>query len=398
MARRWIVLLSCLVCQMGLGLGGYVFAVFLKPVASEMGWSRTTFAAIGGPLLVAMALASPVVGTLTARLGARLVFAGAATLVAAALLGLSAMTALWQFYLLGLLLGAAVTGLGDIPAGTVVAQWFGRRRGLALGIAFIGSNLGGALVPLIATTIAETSSWRTALRVLAVGGWCVIVPVAVLGVRERPRPARARTLPEDDHGLTLPAARRTPAFWLLATVLFLFYFYYLGVNNHLVAFLSDSGLSEAAAARRFGATVAIGIAGKLAIGLLGDRMPARRAAIGTFALLALGSLALLGVGTAPALLPVFLLVHGFTVAAENVLLPLLVVDCFGVRHLARIYGTLMLALLPGGIAGPLVAAWIFDRLGTYWPAFAVFAAGNLLAVVLLAALPRPRQQRLHAPR
>ncbi len=398
MPRRWIVLLSCLVCQMGLGLGGYVFAVFLKPVASEMGWSRTTFAAIGGPLLVAMALASPLVGTLTARLGPRLVFAGAATLVAAALLGLSAMTALWQFYLLGLLLGAAVTGLGDIPAGTVVAQWFGRRRGLALGIAFIGSNLGGALVPLIATTIAETSSWRTALRVLAVGGWCVIVPVALLGVRERPRPARARTLPEDDHGLTLPAARRTPAFWLLATVLFLFYFYYLGVNNHLVAFLSDSGLSEVAAARRFGATVAIGIAGKLAIGLLGDRIAARRAAIGTFALLALGSLALLGVGTAPALLPVFLVIHGLTVAAENVLLPLLVVECFGLRDLARIYGALMLALLPGGIAGPLVAAWVVDRLGTYWPAFAVFAAGNLLAVVLLAALPRPRQQRLHAPR
>ena len=61
---RWLVLVSCLVCQMGLGLGGYVFAVFLKPVVAEMGWSRGAFAAVGGPLLLAMALASPLVGGL----------------------------------------------------------------------------------------------------------------------------------------------------------------------------------------------------------------------------------------------------------------------------------------------------------------------------------------------
>ena len=183
--RRWVVLASCLVCQMGLGLGGYVFAVFLKPVATEMGWSRTAFAAVGGPLLLAMALASPLVGTLTERVGARAVFASAITLVAAALLGLSHMQALWQFYLLGLLLGVAITGLGDIPAGAVVSRWFGRRRGLALGLVYTGSNIGGAIVPLVATALAAGSSWREALRVLAIGGWLLIFPVALFGVRER---------------------------------------------------------------------------------------------------------------------------------------------------------------------------------------------------------------------
>lgn len=381
---------------MGLGLGGYVFAVFLKPVALEMGWSRTAFAGVGGPLLLGMALASPLVGALTARVGARAVFAGSITLVAVALLGLSAMGALWQFYLLGFALGAAVTGLGDVPAGTVVAQWFGRCRGLALGLAFVGSNLGGALVPIVATAVAARSSWRTALQVLAVGGWLLIVPFALLGIRER---HEARETPDADGAgyaagaLTLSAAGRTPAFWLLATVLFLFYFYYLGVNNHLVAFLSDAGLSDAAAARGFGAAVAVGIAGKLTMGLAVDRLPVRRAAVATFALMALGSLALLLVDRLPVLLLPFLLVHGFTVAAENVLLPLLVVDCFGVRHLARIYGTLMLALLPGGAAGPLFAGWIFDREGAYRPAFAVFAVGNWLAVIALAALPTPRRGR-----
>jgi hypothetical protein len=91
---------------------------------------------------------------------------------------------------------------------------------------------------------------------------------------------------------------------------------------------------------------------------------------------------------------VFLAVHGFTVAAENVMLPLVIVECFGVRHLAQIYGALMLMLLPGGVAGPTFAGWTYDRLGNYWPAFAVFAAGNVLAVAALAAT---RPARLDSP-
>ena len=176
---------SCLVCQMGLGLGGYVFAVFLKPVVAEMGWSRTAFAAVGGPLLFAMALASPLVGALTERLGARAVFAAAITLVAVALIGLSHMQTLWHFYLLGLLLGVAVTGLGDIPAGAVVSQWFGRRRGLALGLVYTGSNIGGAIVRW--SPPRSLPSRRGARRCASSrsGGGCSILPLALFGVRGR---------------------------------------------------------------------------------------------------------------------------------------------------------------------------------------------------------------------
>jgi sugar phosphate permease len=375
---------------MGLGLGGYVFAVFLKPVVAEMGWSRTAFAAVGGPLLFSMALASPLVGGLTERVGARTVFATAITLVAAALLGLSHMQSLWQFYLLGLLLGVAITGLGDIPAGATVSRWFGSQRGLALGLVYIGSNIGGSIVPLVAAAVATRSSWREALRVLAVSGWVLILPFALFGIRERRAGERVVDDAADLTGMTLAEARRTPTFWLLGGVLFLFYFYYLGVNHHLVAFLSDAGFSDASAARQFSAAVAVGIAGKIGMGLVGDRVPARRAALLTFALMALGSVLLLGVGREQRLLPAFLVVHGFTVAAENVMLPLVVVECFGVRHLAQIYGALMLALLPGGLAGPTFAGWVYDRLGSYWPAFAVFAAGNLVAVAALAAVRRER--------
>ena len=397
----WRVLVGCLVCQMGLGLGAYIFAVFLKPVVAELGWSRTTFSLSTLPLLVAMSLGSPLVGQLTERLGPRFVFTAAISLVALSLGLFSVMQSLWQFYAIGFLLGIAVTGLGDIPAGAVVSQWFERNRGLALGLVYVGSNVGGAIVPIVATTIAAESSWRTALQLLAAGGWLVIVPFALFVVRERrpgePLPERAAHRvaapqePAPENGsLTLGEAVRTPSFWLLCLVLFLFYFYYIGVNNHLVAYLSDSGFSEAEAARRFGAAVAVGILGKIGTGLLADRIPKRGATIVVFALMTAGSFLLLALGRAPNLLPVFLVIHGLTVAAENVVLPLVVADCFGARHLARIYGAIMLMLLPGGVLGPVFAGYAFDTLGSYEPAFTTFAVLNLVSVAALLGVRRER--------
>lgn len=387
------ILLACCVCQMGLGLGGYVFAVFLKPIVADLGWSRTAFAASGGPFLLAMALASPLAGAATERFGPRRVFSAAITVVALALLGLSAMTELWHFYALGLVLGAAITGLGDIPVGAVVSRFVGPGRGLALGLVYVGSNVGGTIVPLVAAAVAEASSWRSALRVLAVGGWALVFPFARWGVPGVEAMAAGVVADTEAAGRpgggdrgALAAALRTREFWILAFALFGFYFYYLGVNNHLVAFLSDQGFTNAEAARRFGWAVAVGIAGKLLGGRLADGVSVRGALLATFALIALASALLLFVGAVPSLLPVFLTLHGFAVAAENVVLPLAVAACFGAARVGRIYGALMVALLPGGVLGPLFAAWMFDAGRGYRAAFAVFAAGNLAVLALLASL------------
>lgn len=384
-----IVLFACLVCQMGLGLGGYIFAVFLKPVVADLGWSRTAFSWAGGPFLLAMALASPGVGALTERVGARLVFSCAIILVATALILFSYMQTIWHFYAVGFLLGAATSGLGDIPAGAVVSKWFDRNRGLALGVVYIGSNIGGSIVPIAATELAAIDSWRFALRVLAIGGLVLILPFAAGVVREPPRSEGSPDgilRSDGSDGLTLTQAMRTPSFWILAVVLFTFYFYYVGINHHIVAFLSDSGFTDAQAARRFGYAVAIGIAGKIGMGLFADRIPIRGAIVANFALMTLASFVLLFVGRAPGLLPVFLTIHGFTVAAENVVLPLVIVECFGVRHLARIYGVIMLALLPGGTFGPVFAGYIFDTTGNYGIAFSTFAVINVFGVGALMFL------------
>jgi sugar phosphate permease len=388
-----LVLFGCAVCQLGLGFS-YVFTTFLKPIVADFGWTRTAFSGAVGPLLLSMSLASPLIGALTDRLGARAVLSLSTLLLAVSLTLFGQMQSLWHFYAISMLLGLALTGLGDIPVGAVASRWFSGGRGLALGFVYVGSNVGGFAVPILATAIAAAHSWRAALIALGVGA-LLILPFALFTVRNPPpdfeaakrgEPAReTRVAP----GLDLSDALRTRSFWLLAVALFGFYFYYLGVLNHLIAFLSDSGFSDAQAARRFGGAVAVGIAGKLVIGFVADRIGTRRALLLNFGLLTLGSFLLLVID-APGALVTFLILHGFTVAAENVLLPLAVAECFGVQHMAKIYGALMVALLPGGALGPIFAGYVFDTTGSYQPAFLTFALANVATLALVALVRRER--------
>jgi MFS family permease len=400
------------VCQTGLGVA-YVFGPLLKHVVAEFDWSRTVYAVGNAPLLLAMAVGNSLAGDLTERLGARRVLVAATLLLAASLWCFGHVQSLPAYYATCALFGVALAGLGDIPVGALASRWVARGRGLALGFVYVGSNAGGSLVPLALgalTAPAEAAggeglaglglSWRSAVTWIGVVAALWILPFALFAVRE-PRPGEVPSevpargeadAPAPAAGLALREALSTRSFWLLAAVLFAFYLYYLAVNLHLVPYLTDLGFSDARAAASYGGAVAVGIAAKLGMGAAADRLPLRRALAANFALLAGASLLLLVV-RAPGVLPIFLVAHGFATAAENVLLPLVVAECFGFRHMPRIYGALMLTLFAGGALGPILAGAAFDRFGEYRVAFGAFAALNVLALGLLPLLRRETETR-----
>lgn len=375
-----------------MGAGGYVFPVFLTPVADDLGWSRTTYAAAMPVMSTTVALAGPLVGWLTDRRGPRLVLVAGALLMSGALAATGLVQTPAQFYAIALAIGVAVACLGDLPTGAAIAARFAAGRGLALALVYIGSNLGGALVPLAGLALGAGTSWRTAFFALGGGLWLLLLPAA-LSVGGASRAAAAHRTADDAAPLDWRALLRTGDFWLLFWVLFVFYLYRLGLNTHLVAFLGDLGYSRLAAAGGFSVTLALGIAGKLLAGAIADRLGARPAVIGNFAVIAVAS-ALLLVPQVPGALPVFIVLHGFATAAEDVVVPLVIAQRFGDAQLGRVYGLLLLALVPGGALGPLLAGRVFDTTGSYAPVFAAFAVTNLTAVLALAALTKPRRGAL----
>jgi MFS family permease len=322
------------------------------------------------------------------RRGPRLVLTAGGTLMGLALFVAGGMETQLHFYLAAVLVGTAVACLGDLPTGAAIAGRFPHRRGLALGIVYIGSNVGGATVPLVGTALAAAASWRHAFRSIAAGLFLVLLPLALSLPRQSGR--REEDAAPAGGGAPVRAALRERDFWLLFAVLFVFYFYRLGVNVHLVAHLSDLGYSSLEAASSYSLTLAVGIAGKLIAGAGADRIGAKTAVVGNFAVIALAS-ALLLAPPLPGLMPAFLVLHGFSTAAEDVVIPLIVGQRFGVENLGRIYGVLLLALVPGGAFGPLLAARVFDLSGSYAGVFGTFFAGNVLAVAALAAVRGRRE-------
>jgi MFS family permease len=159
----------------------------------------------------------------------------------------------------------------------------------------------------------------------------------------------------------------------------------------MALFFRDAGFSTSSAIQGYAASVVLGVVAKLGIGLVADRWPARAALLFDFAVVALASLLLLGI-PAPGMRPAFIASHGIATAAQNVVYPLVVAHCFGVRQMAPIYGALMLALLPGGILGPLFAGYLHDAFGSYAIPFRIFAGLNAVSLLALCAVRVERRR------
>jgi predicted MFS family arabinose efflux permease len=397
--RAALVVFGCLVCQMGLGFG-YAIGALAGDLIAELGFTRADYSTGRAPQLWVIALASPLLAGAAVRFGARAVLVGSALLLAAGYAGIARMQEWWQLTLFWSVVGLGTVGLGDITVGGVVSQWFRRRRGLALGIVFTGSNIGGFLATRAVAAVADETSWREALLLVCAGGGLLLVPFALL---VRPAPPEVAALPDVSDSdapsaqpgdLTLREAMRTRSFWILFATLLSFWLYFLGMLDHLVLFLMDAGLSREDAAAHLANAVGLGIVSKLGFGWIADRLSAKSSLLLDYGLLTVSALLLLALPN-DALIWVFVACFGFATAARDVVTPLAIGHCFGTTSLMQIYGVLMLTLLPGGTLGPIFAGRVHDVTGSYFVAFASFAALNALAWL---ALTQVRDERASARR
>ncbi|MEO2169994.1 MAG: MFS transporter [bacterium] len=394
------LVLSCLAAQIGMGFGAYVFPIFLKPVTEDLGWSRTAYSIAQPILATSVALVGPVVGRISDTTPRRVLVLGG-ILLSVSLLLASGMQHVWQFYGIAVVGGVAVACLGDLPTAAAITSRFRDHRGRALSTVYIGSNIGGALGPALAVAVASYAGWRAGYFTIGALAWLLILPAFFFLRRTAvpPSPASERPLPDPEapaasaSGNTVAQAIRTRDFWLLFWAIFVFYLYRLGVNTQLVAYLSDAGYSEGLATASYSLMVGIGLAGKLFAGQLADRIGARPAVIGNFVLMTFASFLILAPDWSWAI-PTFLIVHGATTAAEDVVVPLLVGRRFGSRHLAGIYGIVLLALIPGAVIGPAAAGWTYDLLGNYQRIFLAFGLLNLSSVAALLLISTRRGSRV----
>ena len=306
----------------------------------------------------------------------------------------------WHLYVtIGVMVGAGSVCLGYSGQSLFLPNWFIRRRGLAMGIAFAGVGIGSVTLLPWVQYIIEQTGWRTACTAM---GLMVLIVLAPINLLLRKRPEDVGLLPDGDAAphasapkpvsnivdpvwaatdWTLPRALRTARFWWIALGYFCGLYIWYAVQVHQTKFLLDIGFSPNVGVWALGVVSLLGIPGQIVLGHASDRIG--REAIWAISCLgfAICFAALIGLKYQPSLWLVYLMV--FTQGALGYgltsIMGAVVLEIFQGANYGSIFGTIMLSALAGGAAGPWVTGLLHDVTGTYTIAFTIGIGVSLLS-------------------
>lgn len=384
-------LLAAAMAIVGMAMGAlFSLGVFLAPMQAATGWSRTNISAVALLAWVTLGIGSFLWGVLSDRTGPRTVIVVGGLLLGLGLVLASQVTALWQFTVAyGVLVGLAV-GAFYAPLTSMVSKTFAANRGLAIGLVSAGAGLGNfAVAPLVRWLISQYD-WRTAMLVLGDLAWLTTLPLALL-VRVPTAGAESTgTGGAESPGrdLALVDIVRRPQFWLIALVHFACCVAHSGPIFHMVANATDHGVGTMTAAVVFGGAGLASIGGRVATGVIADRIGAKRTLVAMLTLQAPAILLYVFVGDTTSF---YLLGLVFGVAYGGVmpLYALLTREYFGQRAMGGAYGAIYMLQAIGMGLGTYGGGWLYDHLGGYGWAFASAAAIGGGAILFALALRPP---------
>ena len=405
----WIVVAVTFV-TMAIGVNARTsFSLLFPPIIDEFGWERGVTAGAFSFGFLASGVASPLIGRMMDRFGPRAVMEVGIALMGGGLLLAPLTTQPWHLYLtLGVMVGAGSVCLGYSGQSLFLPNWFNRRRGLALGLAFTGVGIGSITLLPWAQHMIEQTGWRTACTAIGILVLVVLAPINLL-LRKRPEDIGLRSdgdaapspsakpvsyiVDPDWAGIdwTLSRAVRTARFWWLALGYFCALYIWYAVQVHQTKYLLDIGFSPGVAVWALGVVSLLGIPGQIVLGHLSDRLG--REWIWTTSCLgfAICYAALIALAHVPTLMLVYVVVlaQGALGYGLTSILGAVVVEIFQGKHYGSIFGSVMLAGLAGGASGPWITGLLHDLSGNYTIAFAIgIGVSGLSAVAIWMASPR----------
>jgi len=411
----WIVVAVTFV-TMGIGVNARTsFSLLFSPIIDEFGWQRGVTAGAFSFGFVVSAIFSPLIGRLMDRTGPRTVMELGVAMMAAGFLLAPLTSEPWHLYLtIGVLVGAGSVCLGYSGQSLFLPNWFVRKRGLAIGIAFAGVGIGSITLLPWAQTLIEQAGWRATCWTLGLLILIVLAPINLL-LRKRPQDlglqpdgdaapatslARAANIVDPAWASvdwTLARALRTKPFWWLGLAYFTGLYGWYAVQIHQTKYLVEIGFSASAAAWALGFVSLVGIPGQIWLGHVSDRIGREWVWSVGSAGFAICFLALIALQHTPSMALLYLMVftQGFLGYGLTSTIGAVAIEIFEGKHFGSIYGTLTLAALAGGAAGPWITGVIHDQTGSYAVAFWIgigLSAVSILAIWMAA----PRKVRVVA--
>ncbi len=404
----WYIAMACgLLMFVGVGVGYYGLAVFLKPLKDEHQWSTTVVSGATGLYFSISGLTSAFVGARIDRSGP-LRFMVVGTLVnglSAALIGF--VDSIWQLYAVYAVFAVAFGMSSSVAVNAIMTRWFVRRRAKAMSISSTGVSLGGVILSPLISKLIDSGGIELAAPMMGALVIVVSMPVILLvicwdpklmGLRPDgilpPMPESSATLLADTVQMrrwTTAEAVRTIGFWSILIAFVLVLSAQTGYVFHQISFLEDRLGSRSTAAFALSVTAGGSIVARLIVGMFADAVDKRALTVVLFVVQATAILLIIHTGNIAATWALTL-VFGFTIGNVYMMQSLLVGEVFGLVSFGAIFGLVNLVAQVGAGAEPFGVGFLRDRTGGYTVPFTVTALLTYAAAVAILFL-RPAKVR-----
>jgi len=369
------------------GIMFYGLPFFYDFWVTDFGWTRQQ---VTSGNFVAKIIIGPLFGFFAGwiidRFGPRRLMLSGIVMGGIALIGLSMMTSLWQFYLFYMFNALGYMCGGPLPNQVLISRWFDKGRGKAMGIAYLGIGIGGMLVPQVARWLNFKFGWHEALMILGLLMIAIAFPMAWF-VKENPEGVQQQAKRAEPQ-VPFTSILKSWPFYLLMIGSMCSIGAVAGTSQNLKLFFSfDLKYTQEHAANVLSIVLGASIIGRLLMGWLADRMQKKYVMILIYSLVAV-SIPLLYYASTPGVIYVFAFIFGVALGGDYMIIPLMAAELFGVKVMGRVMG---LVITADGLAeafAPMLAAKLRDQSGSYANGFAALIILAVIGTIAVSLLPR----------
>ena len=407
----WVIVgAAILIGFLTTGLSGYSNGILLPKLAEDIADGSRGQISIAFSLASLMAaFVAPFIGRMADERSPRILIFLGAIMIALAYVITGFATEVWHvWFAKGFCYGLGVTLAGPIVRNLIVAHWFDRWRGRALGFAVLGASIAGVILPIVLNELINELGWRYSLFLFGLTVFVVLLPTALFVLRDRPadigevkdgrknvakfEDLKSYTPTDDGPAFTWLQMLGKPAFWACGLIFGPMTAVYIVIMIHLFGHAVESGLTEAGAAIILSTMAAFSLIGKPLIGTLADYVGARLT-IWASLLLQASALFVFTLSSEMWHFVIGAVLQGIGYSALSSMKTYALSVTLGMRSLGSSVGLLKWIELPFVLCASPAAGFVFDYTGRYDAAFLVFAGLLLVACIgpifIRDRLPQP---------
>jgi MFS family permease len=406
----WIIVIAVTLIYTIAEIPVFAFGIFVKPIATELGWTREVITRAFGLYMICLGIFSILGGILVDRIGPKILNCVGGILIGLGLILSARANSVAMFYIGYGVLGGIGFAFIFVPNQTTLARWFIEKKGLALGIMFAGGGIGTLIATPLMQAGIERYGWRTVFVILGILVLCIPVSAAMLlkkdpeemglsplGKGETKSSESAEVKGAEPSGqviqqqnFTLPQALKTGSFWIYNLAITLMFLGFFMAQVNMVPHVTDKGVPAAAAALALGIASAFNALGRLLMGGVSDKIGTKRSFYICLTVGAIMLFYLISVHTSW-MMYLFVIFFGLAYGGSVPQMPRMVSELFGVKAMGAIMGVSMLITTSGPALGPVLGGAIYDRTGSYSSAFLTGGCAILSALILIYLLRAPKK-------